>query len=42
MSTFIDNIEEDNPKKKAKTDPYMSLSLTNPDEIEENLLLYKP
>jgi len=57
MSTFIDNIEEEDDNqvtKKMKIDtdtpeqpeqpnnPFMGLSLINPDEIEENLLLYKP
>lgn len=53
MSTFIDNTEkeDDQVMKKMKVDtdtveqpsnPFMGLSLINPDEIEENLLLYKP
>lgn len=45
MSEFNDHTEEytDNQiNKKAKSDPFMGLSLINPDEIEENLLLYKP
>lgn len=43
MSKFNDNTEEDNQiNKKAKSDPYMGLSLINPDKIEENLVLYKP
>lgn len=43
MSIFIDDTEGDSQiNKKAKNDPYTNLSLINPDEIEENLLLYKP
>jgi hypothetical protein len=54
MSTFIDDTEKEDDNqviKKMKVDtdtlqqpsnPFMGLSLINPDEIEENLLLYKP
>jgi hypothetical protein len=42
MSEFIDDTEGHNEIKKDKSDPFMGLSLINPDEIEENLLLYKP
>ena len=50
MSTFIDNIEEDNPKKKAKNEktgeqsnnPFTILSLQDPDQIREDPVSYKP
>ena len=37
IDTDTDEKEEEQP-----TNPFMGLSLINPDEIEENLLLYKP
>ena len=44
MSKISKDKEEEptNRTKKAKTDPYMNLSLTHPDEIKEDLFLYEP